>query len=218
MNKNYKGLDITNFTYLMLATLANNSKITNEFNEKVAYLPYNYKQIIENIIYAENRWKEIFSNLIDIDEYLDDHFEWELIFSKTLIEVLNNLNKQVSYDIINDRILIPFKQEEIDLIMNKYQDIELKNHMIQFISLLTDYIYTREFQEEFYDYSASTIKRVKELRKDYYYQKSCEIMGASFREYVKNQSEKQNIETIKVTGILNIPKRKTRKKHRKNKN
>ena len=214
MNKNYKGLDITNFIYLMLATLANNSKITNEFNEKVAYLPYNYKQIIENIIYAENRWKEIFSNLIDIDEYLDDHFEWELIFSKTLIDVLNNINKQVSYDIINDRILIPFKQEEIDLIMNKYQDIELKNHMIQFISLLTDYIYTREFQEEFYDYSASTIKSVKELRKDYYYQKNCEIMGTSFSEYVKNQSEKQNIETIKVTGILNIPKKRTRKNKR----
>lgn len=45
MNNNYKGLDITNFIYLMIATLANNSKINNEFNEKVAYLPYNYKQI-----------------------------------------------------------------------------------------------------------------------------------------------------------------------------
>ena len=138
----------------------------------------------------------------------------ELIFSKTLIDVLNNLNKQVSYDIINDRILIPFKQEEIDLIMNKYQDIELKNHMIQFISLLTDYIYTREFQEEFYGYSASTIKRVKELRKDYYYQKNCEIMGVSFNEYVKNQNQNKNIETIKVTGILNVTKRKTRKNKR----
>lgn len=214
MNNNYKGLDIKNFIYLMLSTLANNSKITNELNEKVAYLPYNYKQIIENIIYAENKWKEIFSNLIDIDEYLDDHFEWELIFSKTLIEVLNNLNKQVSYDIINDRLLISFKQEEIDLIMNKYQDVELKNHMIQFTSLLTDYIYTREFQEEFYDYSASTIKRVKELRKDYYYQKSCEIMGASFSEYVKNQSQKQNIETLKEKNILNFTKKRTRKNKR----
>ena len=157
----------------------------------------------------------MFSNLIDIDTYFDDHFEWELIFSKTLIEVLNSLNKQAEYDIINDRILIPFKQEEIDLIMNKYQDAELKNQMVRFTSLLTDYIYTREFQEEFYDYSASTIKRVKELRKDYYYQKDCSIMGVSFSEYIKNQSQKQNIGIIKVTGVLNNTKRKARKRQHK---
>ena len=206
MNNNYKGIDIKNFIYLMLSTLANNSKITNELNEKVAYLPYNYKQIIANIIYAENRWKEIFSNLIDIDTYLEDHFEWELIFSKTLIEVLNELNKQISYDIINDRITISFKQEEIDIIMDKYQDNEIKNNMIQFTKLLTDYIYTREFQEELYDYTSSTIKRIKELRKDYYYNKYCEIMGISFSEYIKNK----NIETSKTSSTL----KKSRKRKR----
>lgn len=76
MGKYQKPLPIEEFVMVLLATLANESKMIDLDNrdKKIVSLPSNYKQIIENILCAENKWKEIFSILIDIEDYFDDHF------------------------------------------------------------------------------------------------------------------------------------------------
>jgi len=165
-----KTLSIQDFTLLLLATLAKNSQVIDLKNSDklTVKIPVNYKQIIENILCAENGWKYEFSILIDINEYFDDHFAWELELSLTLKEVLNNLKKDVEYDFSNDMLIIPFYQNEIDIIMKNYTDELLLNTMDHFASLLVDLIYTREFQENFHDYSASAVTKMKNSNEEKY--------------------------------------------------
>lgn len=164
--ENIKALNLNDFTYLMLATLAQESKIIDlrDKTKKTISLPIHYKQIIENILCADNGWKEEFSILIDTQEYFDDHFDWERRLSSTIRQILIDLNKSFEYDIIYDRLLITFTQDEVDTIMLRYPDEELKNIMNHFTNLLVAYIYTREFQEEFYDYSAVSVKKMHDMK------------------------------------------------------
>lgn len=157
-------LKIEDFVYLLSGTLGNNSKIidlTNS-NSRIVSLPSNYKQIIQNILCAENRWKEMFSCLIDIEEYFDNHFAWETELAKTLKKALIEMNKEVVYDFERDSLIITFTKEEVEEILNRY-DEEIINSMDHFTNLLTGYIYTREFQEEHYDYYAKSVKKMHEL-------------------------------------------------------
>ena len=163
--ENNKVITIEDFVYLLLATLANKSKIIDlsDRSKKIVSIPSNYKQIIENILCAENRWNEMFSRLIDVEKYFDDHFDWERELAITLRIVLETMNKNIEYDFERDLLLINFTQEEIEKIMNRYEDEDLKNTMDHFSNLLTDYIYTREFQEEHYDYSACSVRKMHDL-------------------------------------------------------
>ena len=158
-----KALDINDFVYLLLATLAQNSKIIDlkDKNKKIISLPIQYKQVIENILCADNGWKEEFSILIDIDEYFENHFAWENKLSLSLKETLNDLNKSYEYDFVYDRLLIPFTQDEVDAMLLKYPEEETKNVVDHFSRLLTDYIYTRKFQETYYDYYANAVSKMK---------------------------------------------------------
>lgn len=95
--ENTQELDIKDFVYLMLATLAHNPKIIDykDRSQKIIALPIQYKQIIENILCAENRWKEEFSILIDIEEYFKNHFVWERKLAVALKQVLLDLKKLI---------------------------------------------------------------------------------------------------------------------------
>lgn len=163
-----KSLPIEEFVTLLLATLANESKMIDLDNrdKKIVSLPSNYKQIIENILCAENGWKEEFSILIDTEQYFDDHFGWEMELALTFENVLKELNKDAHYDFLMDRLLISFNQSEIDMIIDRYQDEFLKNTIDHFASLLTSYIYTRDFQEKFSDYSALAVQKMKKLNEE----------------------------------------------------
>jgi len=44
------------------------------------------------------------------------------------------------------------------MILAQYPDENLRNTMDHFTNLLVDYIYTRQFQERFFDYSAQAVK------------------------------------------------------------
>ena len=160
-----KAIEIEDFVNLLLVTLANKkSRIDlNDINKRIAALPSNYKQIIENILCADNRWKEIFSDLIDINEYFEDHFAWESKLAKTLKDTLIEMNKSVEYEFESDSLLIAFTKEEIDEVMSRYPDEELTKCMARFVTLLTNYIYTRSFQEYHYDYSAKAVKKMHDL-------------------------------------------------------
>ena len=162
MNKNLK---IEDFAYLLLGTLGTKSQIINlnDRDKRIVSLPSNYKQRIQNILCAENRWKEMFSGLINIEEYFDNHFAWEIELAKALKNVLVEMGKNIEYDFVNDSLIITFAKEEIESILSRYENEELVTNMDHFTNLLTDYIYTREFQENHYDYYASSIKRMHEL-------------------------------------------------------
>ena len=163
--ENKKTLSVNEFVYLLLATLAQNPRIIDikDRSKKIVSLPIQYKQIIENILCADNGWKEEFSVLIDVDEYFEDHFAWEYKLAITLKQTLIDLNKTFEYDFEYDKLLIPFTQEEINMILSKYPDEKLKNIIDHFAHLLVDYIYTREFQEEHYDYYASTVSKMHNM-------------------------------------------------------
>lgn len=164
-----KVLSISDFVYLLLATLAQDSGIIDlkDKSKKIVTLPIQYKQIIECILCAENGWKEEFSVLIDIKEYFDDHFMWEQKLGITLKQVLVDLNKNIEYDSRYDKLLICFTDEEIKMIFKKYPDEELKYVMNHFASLLVDYIYTRKFQEEYCDYYALTVAKLHNMNKQH---------------------------------------------------
>ena len=161
-----KALDLNDFTILMLATLADNSRVINFINRdnKVAVIPVDYKQRIENILCAENGWKEEFSILINIDEYFEDHFAWEQQFAMQIKNVIERLGKNFEYDFLGDSINLSFTQKEVDFILSNYRDEKLKNIMKHFTSLLSDLIYSREFQEEFHDYSSKSVQYMKKLK------------------------------------------------------
>ena len=158
-------LKIEDFAYLLLATLGTKPRIIdlNDRNSRIVSIPCNYKQRIQNILCAENRWKEMFSGLIDVEEYFDNHFAWEIKLANTLKKVIEEMNKELVYDFERDSLRITFTEEEIEDILNRYENEELKNRMDHFTNLLTDYIYSREFQEHHYDYYAHSVKKMHDL-------------------------------------------------------
>ncbi len=163
-----KTLTLSDFTILMIVTLADNSKVidlTNRDN-RVAVIPVDYKQRIENILCAENGWKEEFSILINTDEYFEDHFAWEQQLAMQIKNVIERLRKNFEYDFLRDSINISFAQKEVDFILSNYRDEKVKNIMDHFTSLLSDWIYSRKFQEEFQDYSSRSVQYMKKLKRN----------------------------------------------------
>ena len=163
MNKN--ALSLKQFTYLMLASMAENSTIIDlkRPNIKICALPSNYKQCIENILCAPNRWKEIFSKLIDVEKYFDDHFAWERELSKNIKQVLTELKKEIKYDLRSDNLLIEFKQNEIDAILKQFRMVR-QCEMKHFSNLITSGMYQRWHQHEIFDHSAKAIAKMKEIK------------------------------------------------------
>lgn len=141
-------MDIKDFTYLLLAMLADKSKVINLKDKSIRTisLPNTYKESIEKIMYQGNGWEKDFSILIDTQEYFANHYRWEDRFSRCLKEVLQELDKEVEYDIVSDRIYIDFKQEEIDSILSKFNDEEINDKMDHFSNLITDFTFTRDYK------------------------------------------------------------------------
>ena len=141
-------MDIKDFTYLLLAILADKSRMINlnDRSIRTISLPGSYKESIEKIMYQGNGWDEEFSILIDVDEYFDNNYKWEEKFARCLKETLEELNKTIEYDLVYDMIHIDFKQEEIDEILSKYQDEAINDAMDHFANLVKDYVFTRRYQ------------------------------------------------------------------------
>ena len=93
--------------------------------------------------------------------YFEDHFAWENKLSLSLKETLNDMNKSYEYDFVYDSLLITFTQDEVDTMLLRYPEQETKDVMDHFSRLLTDYIYTREYQERIHDYYADAVSKMK---------------------------------------------------------
>ena len=162
-------LEIKDFSLLMLAILADSSRPLTVAKKtiKIAVLPIDYKQIIQNILCDDNGWKEEFSSLINMKEYFSNHFKWEKKLVSSIQEYIDETCKDVKYDFNTDKIYIRFEFKEIEEIqeniLNKYKSQETINKMIHFTNLLKDLIFTREYQEEFYDYGAASVKKMRKL-------------------------------------------------------
>lgn len=163
-------ISFEDFALLMLATLAKNSKNTYCGGDIfIVSLPMQYKQIIQNILCADNGWKEEFSVLIDVNTYFDDHFAWERHLLIEISKVLSKLGKKVEFDLTDDKLLISLKKDEVDQILDRYQNNDVKDKMEHFTNLLVDYIYTRDYQEKFHDYYAVTVKKMQDMNKNQFY-------------------------------------------------
>ena len=157
-------LSMHDFARLFLAKMADNSLSIN-FNQtksKDAYIPFNYRERIENILCANNGWKEKFSVLIDMDEYFEDHFFWERLFAEELLNVVNELGKDFIFDIVSEHISVAFSAKEIKEILSKY-DYSIVTIMDHFVNLIMDAIYSREFQEQHIDYTARSREKMHRL-------------------------------------------------------
>lgn len=195
-----KTLVIEDFVTLLLATLASNPKIIDlkDKDKRIVLLPSDYKQRIENILCAENRWKEMFSILIDTEEYFYNHFAWESELALAFGKVLKELKKEIKYDFLRDSLLISFNQDEIDILMEKYQDEHLKNTMDHFVCLLTNYIYTREYQEHIHDYSALAVQKMRKLNVEEFKDGFEDEFEDEYDENMLNIFNRQNNKRLKL--------------------
>jgi len=159
-------LVLEDFVILMLIHLAKKPQSTDleNLDNKFAKIPFAYKEIIQNIMFEDNKWCDIFSCLINVDEYFDNHFLWEFKMSNTLKNVLDKLNKNVICDFTSDNFLVSFNEEELRVFSNFYDDEIINKRMEHFTSLLSNYIYTRYYKENYYDYAANSVKKVKSLK------------------------------------------------------
>ena len=162
-------MNIKDFTYFLLATLANKSEIITLRDRSIRTIsfPVNYKQRIQNIMFAgASSWPEKFSVLIDTQEYFDNHFAWEVSFAAAVQETLKELEKAYKYDFINDRLLIQIKQDQVNDILGNYKNKNLISTMDHFANLFVDYMYTREAEERFHNHSAVSIEKAKKLHEE----------------------------------------------------
>lgn len=132
-------IDMQHFVEITLASLANKSQdfYFYKTNKKTAYLPINYKNIIENIMYEANGWGIRFSPLINIKTYYENQLDWEIKLANQINKYLNTHDKQISIDLENDYYKIEFQDEEINQIMAEYDD-DFLNIVDHFTNLLKD--------------------------------------------------------------------------------
>lgn len=175
------------FICLLLAKLAEKTPIIQAKPKNkdilVCCLPARYKQNIQNIMCEQNGWTEKFSNLIDVEEYFENHFVWETKISNTLEDVLQELNKSYKYNFYYDRIEITFTQEEVDAIYKKFTKPVIEN-MDHFANLVGDYTYTREFQENFRFQDDRSVKFMHDLS-----EKWCRNTS-EFEQFIKDIKQK----------------------------
>ena len=161
-----KPLKVKDLALGMMASIAEETPYhyLKEPNRKTCVLPVNYKQNIQNIMCAGNGWFEEFSRLIDTEEYLDSHFAWEIKFSGALQEAIEEMGKEMKYNYIFDRLEVEFTPEEIESILSKFTK-PTRNILNHFSRLVVDRIYSREYQEQYHDYSAMAVQTMKEWNK-----------------------------------------------------
>ena len=157
-----KPLSLKNLSLGLMASIAEESPIIyyKQPDRKACVLPASFKQNIQNIMCADNGWLEEFSELINVEDYLDDHFGWELEFATTLEKTIEELGKTFKYDLKRDSITIEFTAKEVEEILSKFPN-KTRNVLNHFSRLVRDRIYTREYLERFHDYSALSVQRMK---------------------------------------------------------
>ena len=79
-----------------------------------------------------------------------------------MLKVADELGRTFTFDIVHEYMSIGFFMREIHEIYNKY-DKKILSEMSHFVHLMMDPIYSRKFKEEFVDYSAKSVKKMRKI-------------------------------------------------------
>lgn len=141
-------MNIDDFVLLLLARLSKSPKMIdlNGKNNVIVSIPSNYKDIIENILTSNEKWRSEFSVLIDMNEYFNDHYEWEKKLAVSLEKILTVLEKKLDYNLKTEMLEISFSKSEMDAILSEMNDEHLSSVMDHFVFLLHDFSYSRDYR------------------------------------------------------------------------
>lgn len=150
-------VDMKGFVTLLLADLASKTRNIWTENTKYAFLPMDYKDIIERIMYKNDNVGLEFYQLIDINKYYENQGLWEDDLGRVLNEVLSELKKDstLGYNFIDNTISIPFTIQEIMEIKSGYDEETLKT-MDHFSNLIADYAFSRKFKVDWREMERNT--------------------------------------------------------------
>lgn len=142
-------VDMKNFVLLLLADLARKTKVYDFQNPnlKVASLPFEYRDIIEKIMYEENDWSNEFASIIPIYSYYEYQREWEIKLGKTIQKVLKEKNLKHDYDLEYNCLNVYVTDEVINKIRSECDDMLLEV-MDHFSNLMISYPFSRNARIE----------------------------------------------------------------------
>ena len=132
-------IDIKHFALLLLVDLASKSQIiyfdSARENIKTACIPFDYKEIISEIMYEENGWGIEFAELINIHSYYEFQMDWEQKLGRKISEVIKELNKEIVCDFEYEYFNIDFTVDEIERIKSDYDQkvLDVMDHFSNFI-------------------------------------------------------------------------------------
>lgn len=117
-------LNMNSFIELFLTTLAERTKFVDYERPYlvIVAIPISYKKVIETIMYEESSCVDKYSKLMDIEKYYQNQSDWEMEFVTTLDIFLAQNEKNTRYNFENDFICIDFIEDEIQEILEKYDE------------------------------------------------------------------------------------------------
>lgn len=136
-------LTMKNFVEILMADLAKNSFIYDiNTTDRIAFLPFNFSEVMHTIMFENNGWGIHFADVIDINDYYSDENAWMLNFSIELNKFLED--KKFEADLYENGIKAYISKEKITQINEKYdKSIQLKvNHFTNIITSLCMKDYT----------------------------------------------------------------------------
>ena len=134
-------VDIDHFVELLLACLANGTYpivyIPKKKEKKSADLPVSYLTCIEKIL-TEQEFGYYFAELIDFKTYYEHQLAWEDKLKKAISNYLKKNNKELNFNLEENKIQVEFTTEEIEEILASYDQISIEK-MERFCRLITHY-------------------------------------------------------------------------------
>ena len=128
-------IDLDHFVELLLVSLANKENYP-KFNEnssiRIAELPLNYKEQIEEAMFSDSDKIKDFLQLIDSYQYYEHQSKWEMSLADSFKRYLQSHNKSAEYNFHFDYIEIKYTTEEVERILSEY-DEKVKEIMESFI-------------------------------------------------------------------------------------
>lgn len=160
-------LNMNSFIELFLATLAERTKFVDYERPYlvIVAIPISYKKVIETIMYEESSCFAKYSKLMDIEKYYKNQSDWEMEFTTTLDSFLTQKEKHTRYNFENDFICIGFIEDEIQEILEKYDENTIETMRI-FANQFQEYgvnAYLNSKEDKAISEAYDSYKRVKEF-------------------------------------------------------
>lgn len=179
-------IDLEHFIELLLIMLTDDKgfNFITQKREWIANIPSNLLEQIENIMYSQDEEIILFLQLIDSYQYYEKQLEWETAFTNTFKKYLQKINKAIKYDFQHSRLEVEFEEEEIQKILEQYDEKTLEI-MQSFCCHLT-------YQGPVNRYFDLLLKEGKRMKRDYI-KTSEHTYSNSWYNTEKKENQKANI-------------------------